>query len=144
MPLSKYDWTVLGESSPAADSVFKLAKARFPALPEAEFAEFAKAMLTTHGKDLHALHVGHLHARPRGLRARRRGPRSGEAREGDEHKDGARRRGVRRCVSLIISRTAHILEPLRPPSYTGPVSCCHCQRILLHAIDAKTDARYSK
>jgi len=47
-----YHWTLTTASSPAVDSLFNLAKSRIPTALEAKFAEFAVALVDTHGKDL--------------------------------------------------------------------------------------------
>ncbi|KAL6300185.1 activator of Hsp90 ATPase [Sparassis latifolia] len=47
-----YEWSLTTASSPAVDSVFALAKALLPIALEEKFAEFAQAIVETHGKDL--------------------------------------------------------------------------------------------
>ncbi|KAJ7125097.1 activator of Hsp90 ATPase [Mycena epipterygia] len=47
-----YQWTLATPSSPAVDSLFSVAKSRLPTALEAKFAEFAVALVDTHGKDL--------------------------------------------------------------------------------------------
>ncbi|KAJ7287206.1 activator of Hsp90 ATPase [Mycena rebaudengoi] len=47
-----YQWTLTTASSPAAESLFSLAKSRLPTALETKFAEFAVALVDTHGKDL--------------------------------------------------------------------------------------------
>jgi len=47
-----YIWTLTTASSPEVDSIFALAKSRLPAALETKFAEFAVAIVDTHGKDL--------------------------------------------------------------------------------------------
>jgi len=46
-----YEWKLSTSSSPAVESVFKLAKSKLPALLEAKLREFPQAILDTHGKD---------------------------------------------------------------------------------------------
>ncbi|KAJ7106064.1 activator of Hsp90 ATPase [Mycena crocata] len=48
----QYLWSLSTASSPAVDSIFSLAKSRLPTALEAKFAEFAVALVDTHGKDL--------------------------------------------------------------------------------------------
>jgi len=47
-----YEWTLSTASSPPVASVFTLAKSRLPTALEVKFAEFANAIVDTHGKDL--------------------------------------------------------------------------------------------
>jgi len=47
-----YEWTLDTASSPPVDAVFSLAKSRLPTALEVKFAEFASAIIDTHGKDL--------------------------------------------------------------------------------------------
>ncbi|KAF8623342.1 hypothetical protein AX15_006417 [Amanita polypyramis BW_CC] len=47
-----YDWTLLTASTPEVDVIFQLAKSRLPVVLEAKFAEFPKAIIDTHGRDL--------------------------------------------------------------------------------------------
>ncbi|KAJ7686488.1 activator of Hsp90 ATPase [Mycena rosella] len=47
-----YQWSLGTASSPAVDALFSLAKSRIPTALEAKFAEFAVALVDTHGKDL--------------------------------------------------------------------------------------------
>ncbi|KAJ7502957.1 activator of Hsp90 ATPase [Mycena galericulata] len=47
-----YQWSLSTASSPAVDALFSLAKSRLPTALEAKFAEFAVALVDTHGKDL--------------------------------------------------------------------------------------------
>ncbi|KAJ6589830.1 activator of Hsp90 ATPase [Mycena vulgaris] len=47
-----YQWSLTTASSPEVNSLFSLAKSRLPTALEAKFAEFAVALVDTHGKDL--------------------------------------------------------------------------------------------
>jgi len=47
-----YEWTLSTASSPLVDAVFTLAKSRLPTALEVKFAQFANAIIETHGKDL--------------------------------------------------------------------------------------------
>ncbi|KAF8630434.1 hypothetical protein AX17_005411 [Amanita inopinata Kibby_2008] len=47
-----YKWTLSTASSPAVDTLFEIAKSSLPAALETKFAEFPKAIIDTHGKDL--------------------------------------------------------------------------------------------
>ncbi|KZT27331.1 hypothetical protein NEOLEDRAFT_1130861 [Neolentinus lepideus HHB14362 ss-1] len=47
-----YEWTLSTTSSPAVDALYKLAKSRLPRLLEAKFAEFPKAIVDRHGRDV--------------------------------------------------------------------------------------------
>jgi len=47
-----YRWSLTTASSPAVDALYQLAKSRLPPLLEAKFAEFPKAIVQSHGKDL--------------------------------------------------------------------------------------------
>ncbi|PFH51683.1 hypothetical protein AMATHDRAFT_58444 [Amanita thiersii Skay4041] len=47
-----YNWTLSTTSSPAVDALFKVAKSHLPAALESKFAEFPKAIIDIHGKDL--------------------------------------------------------------------------------------------
>ena len=51
-PMIQYEWTMETASSPPVDAVFALAKSRLPTALEVKFAEFASAIIDTHGKDL--------------------------------------------------------------------------------------------
>jgi activator of HSP90 ATPase len=50
--MMQYEWTLSTASSPPVASVFTLAKSRLPTALEVKFAEFANAIVDTHGKDL--------------------------------------------------------------------------------------------
>ncbi|KAJ7928431.1 activator of Hsp90 ATPase [Mycena leptocephala] len=52
LTVPEYYWSLTTPSSPEVDSVFSLAKSRLPTALEAKFAEFAVALVDTHGKDL--------------------------------------------------------------------------------------------
>jgi len=47
-----YEWTLSTTSSPPVDAVFTLAKSKLPTALEVKFADFATAIIDTHGKDL--------------------------------------------------------------------------------------------
>ncbi|KAK7057552.1 hypothetical protein R3P38DRAFT_3304025 [Favolaschia claudopus] len=47
-----YNWSLTTPSSPEVDAIFSLAKSRIPTALEAKFAEFAAALVDTHGRDL--------------------------------------------------------------------------------------------
>ncbi|KAJ7244137.1 activator of Hsp90 ATPase [Mycena haematopus] len=47
-----YNWSLTTPSSPEVESIFSLAKSRLPTALEAKFAEFAVALVDTHGRDL--------------------------------------------------------------------------------------------
>ncbi|KAJ7039040.1 activator of Hsp90 ATPase [Mycena alexandri] len=47
-----YQWSLSTPSSPEVNSIFALAKSRLPTALETKFAEFAVALVDTHGKDL--------------------------------------------------------------------------------------------
>lgn len=48
----QYEWILETETSRAVDPIFTLAKSRLPIALEVKFAEFANAIVDTHGKDL--------------------------------------------------------------------------------------------
>lgn len=48
----QYEWTLSTTSSPPVEAVFTLAKSKLPTALEVKFAEFATAIIDTHGKDL--------------------------------------------------------------------------------------------
>jgi activator of HSP90 ATPase len=58
----KYKWTLSTASTPEVDAVFELAKSRLPAALEAKFAEFPKALIEAHGKDLTVTSTDHSRA----------------------------------------------------------------------------------
>ncbi|KAJ7350475.1 activator of Hsp90 ATPase [Mycena albidolilacea] len=47
-----YNWSLMTASSPEVDAIFSLARSRLPTALETKFAEFAAALVETHGKDL--------------------------------------------------------------------------------------------
>lgn len=49
---SQYNWSLSSSSSPAAQSVFSLAKSRLPAALEVVFKKFPVDLVETHGKDI--------------------------------------------------------------------------------------------
>jgi len=48
----QYDWTLDTTSSSPVDAIYALAKSKLPTALEVKFAEFASAIIDTHGKDL--------------------------------------------------------------------------------------------
>ncbi|KAJ7818180.1 activator of Hsp90 ATPase [Mycena olivaceomarginata] len=47
-----YNWSLTTASSPEVDAIFSLARSRLPTALETKFAEFAAALVETHGRDL--------------------------------------------------------------------------------------------
>jgi activator of HSP90 ATPase len=52
IPIMQYHWTLDTASSSSVDALYALAQSRLPAALEVKFAEFAGAIIDTHGKDL--------------------------------------------------------------------------------------------
>jgi activator of HSP90 ATPase len=50
--LTQYNWSLTTASSPEVDAIFSLARSRLPTALETKFAEFAAALVETHGRDL--------------------------------------------------------------------------------------------